>query len=75
MNSYQSALARHVELSGGQTAAAEKLGIRQATLSRYIAGRRWPGSVMARLIDDKSGGQVPFAIWQAESLKRYGISL
>lgn len=74
MSSYKDSLAAFIASGGNETALAEKVGKSQATINRYRNGRRFPDAETARLIDEHTGGQVPFTVWQADFLSRSGIA-
>lgn len=55
-------------------ALAEAIGRSQATINRYRNGLRLPDAETARLIDQHTGGEVPFSVWQATFLARAGLA-
>jgi len=61
----------------GSGLSQEKLATRinrsQAAVSRYAAAIRFPDAETARLIDEATDSAVPFALWQAEAMRRLGI--
>lgn len=52
---------------------ADAIGTTQASVNRYVNKVRFPEADIARRIDEATGGEVSFAIWQAEFLQRAGI--
>jgi transcriptional regulator with XRE-family HTH domain len=56
-----------------QSALADDAGITQASVSRYVAGERFPERDVAEKIDRATGGKVPLSLWQAEMAARLGL--
>lgn len=56
-----------------QAALADAIGTKQASISRYADGKRFPDAATARRIDEFTGGRVPFNTWQADFLSRAGL--
>lgn len=72
---YKDALSAYLEKPGStETALAEAIGRKQPTINRYRKGERFPDAQTARLIDERTGGEVPFSVWQAEFLNRSGLA-
>lgn len=57
-----------------QAKFATDAGITQASVSRYLAGERFPNRDAAEKIERASDGKVPLALWQLEAAHRYGIA-
>ena len=75
MTALQAALAAYLDNPDcTETALAEAIGKAQPTINRYRNGERFPDADTARLIDRHTGGAVPFALWQADFLRRSGIA-
>ncbi len=55
------------------TALAQAIGTHQPNVTRYRQGERFPKADMARRIDEATGGEVPFTLWQAEFMSRAGL--
>jgi DNA-binding transcriptional regulator YdaS (Cro superfamily) len=73
MNDYATALKRHLE-GRLQDQFAADLGTTQTSVSRYATGTRFPNAEIAREIDRVTAGEVPFALWQAVALRKFGIA-
>jgi hypothetical protein len=73
MSTYKDALRQYLEGEETQGALANQIGKTQASVSRYVAGVRFPDVATARLIDAATAGAVPFALWQAEAMARIGL--
>lgn len=75
MDTFQKALAGYLDGAKVKEAdMASKIGIHQASISRYRTGRRFPTAEVARLIDQHTGGAVAFAFWQHDFLIRAGVT-
>ncbi|ABD27449.1 hypothetical protein Saro_3014 [Novosphingobium aromaticivorans DSM 12444] len=75
MSTYHETLSAFLsEGSMGERELAAAIGRTQVTINRYRNGNRFPDARTARLIDDATGGKVPFPIWQAEFLSRSGLA-
>ena len=73
MSTYKDSLAAYLASPGATEAAlAEAIGKKQPTVNRYRNGRL-PDAETARLIDEHTGGQVPFVLWRSDFLKSAGI--
>lgn len=74
MDTFQKALATYLKRDeNAECALASKVGKSQAAINRYRNGKRFPDAETARLIDEQTEGEVPFAAWQADFLTRSGI--
>lgn len=74
MSTYKDSLAAFLNRDENtESALAEKIGCTQAAVNRYRNGARFPDADMARLIDEKTDGAVPFEVWRAEFLSRSGL--
>lgn len=72
---YKDALSAYLSKPGStESALAEAIGCKQPTINRYRKGERFPDAQTARMIDERTGGEVPFAIWQSEFLARAGLA-
>lgn len=49
-----------------ETAFAEKLGVSQVTINRYVLRKRFPSPEMILRIAEATGGKVKVADWYAE---------
>lgn len=56
------------------TDLASAIGTHQPNITRYRQGERFPSADVARQIDAATGGEVPFALWQAEFMARSGLA-
>lgn len=75
MDTFQSALANYLSKDeNAEVSLAGKVGKSQAAINRYRNGKRFPDAQTARLIDQHTDGEVPFAVWEAEFLSRSGIA-
>lgn len=75
MKTFQTALAAYLKRDeNAESALASAIGRSQAAVNRYRNGNRFPDAQTARLIETKTGGEVPFSAWQADFLARSGIS-
>jgi transcriptional regulator with XRE-family HTH domain len=72
MDSYSDKLKAYLE-TAKQDEIASQWGCTQPTISRYERGERFPNREMARKIDEKTNGALPFSLWEAEALKRLGF--
>lgn len=74
MDDYPSALRTWLERpERTQIALAEAVGTTQASIARYAAGQRFPEADLARKIDEATGGEVSFTLWQRAAMARLGI--
>lgn len=74
MSKFQTALDAFLkELEGGEVAFAEMIGSTQASVNRYRNGKRFPDAKMARVMDEKSDGKIPFSVWQSAFMERSGL--
>lgn len=73
MNAYATALTAYLK-DERQADLAAAVGCKQATISRYAAGTRFPGRDIAAKIDEATGGKVPLAIWIAAATKHFGLA-
>lgn len=72
---YADALAAYLNQDGAKQAElADKVGCRQATISRYKSGERLPDRALAEKIDEATEGQVPLALWMAAAAKKFGLA-
>jgi len=72
--SYPDILDQYLRKDGNTEASlAIAIGVQQPTVNRYRKGRL-PDAETARHIDKATGGEVPFAIWQVEFIRRAGIA-
>lgn len=75
MDTFQKALSAYLAKDeNAECALAQGIGRSQAAVNRYRHGKRFPDADTARLIDEKTNGDVPFAFWQADFLARSGIA-
>jgi hypothetical protein len=75
MNAYATTLKHYLETPGvKQETLAAAVKRTQPSIWRYANDERFPDAVTARLIDEATGGVVPFALWQSVAMKRLGIS-
>jgi transcriptional regulator with XRE-family HTH domain len=75
MSTYRSALAAYLDRPNcTETVLADAIGKTQPTVNRYRNGERFPDADTARLIDQHTGGEVSFVLWQAEFLSRSGLA-
>lgn len=75
MNAYQTALQHFLSRPGvKQEDIAAKIKKSQPALNRYARGKRFPDADTARLIEEATGGVVPFALWQSITLAKMGIA-
>ena len=75
MTSYKDSLAAYLaKPDRTETALADAIGKTQPTVHRYRKGDRFPDAETARLIEAHTGGEVPFAVWQAEFMTRSGLA-
>jgi DNA-binding transcriptional regulator YdaS (Cro superfamily) len=73
-NDYASALATYFDAEKPkQEDFAALVGCKQATVSRYINGDRFPNAEAARAIDEATKGKVPFALWRDVAAARFGL--
>lgn len=73
--SYQHTLASFLSREeNAEKGLAEKVGRSQAAINRYRNGKRFPDADTARLIDQHTDGEVPFAVWQADFMARSGLA-
>ena len=57
-------LAKFLENSPlSEAAFAEKIGVKQATVNRYINGKRFPSPVMIQRIEEATKGKVKVMDW------------
>lgn len=73
MNAYATALADYLK-EGRQADLANAVGCKQATISRYATGNRFPDRNIAEKIDKATEGKVPLAIWMAAAAKHFGLA-
>lgn len=74
MSSYKDSLSAFLARNENrESELAQLVGRTQATINRYRNGRRFPDADTARLIEQHTGGEVSFAIWQTDFLRRSGI--
>jgi transcriptional regulator with XRE-family HTH domain len=60
-------LKEYLELTGTQKQVfAREIGISKAALCNYMSGKRIPPLALAFLIQQKTKGRVPMAIWLKE---------
>lgn len=57
-----------------QACLAAAIGKTQAAVQRYKSGSRFPDAETARKIAKHTGGAVPFSVWYADFLVRFGIN-
>lgn len=70
---YTATLKEFIRAAGiTQAELADKAGITQVSISRYVNGRL-PDIDAARALDTASDGNVPFALWQSEQAARLGL--
>jgi len=74
MDTYRDALKQYLEGEETQGALACQIGKTQASVSRYVAGIRFPDAGTARSIDAATAGRVPIALWQREAMERIGLT-
>lgn len=75
MNTFQQALSDWLAQDGNtQTSLAAAIGKTQVAVRRYALGERFPDAETARLIDQMTGGAVPYETWCTDFLKRSGIA-
>lgn len=75
MQTYAAALDAYLKRpTKTQQSLADAIGKKQPTVHRYCEGNRFPDADTARRIDEATGGEVPFSLWQAEFLSRSGIA-
>ena len=74
MDAYRSTLAAHLKGAVRQDDLAAAIGLRQASISRYLTGTRFPDAATARKIEVATNGAVPFSLWEEAALSRLGIS-
>ena len=71
---YPETLDRYLRKDGNTEASlALAIGVQQPTVNRYRKGRL-PDADTARQIDKATSGEVPFAIWQVDFIRRAGIA-
>ena len=71
MDDYRLALSAYLEpKERTQEALADKAGVSQPTINRYVNGERFPDADTARRIDAASDGEIPFATWQQVATAR-----
>ena len=70
---YTETLAAYVSETTQAKFAADA-GLTQASVSRYLAGERFPNRDAAEKIERASEGRVPLVLWQSEAAHRYGIA-
>jgi transcriptional regulator with XRE-family HTH domain len=72
---YADALAAYLSQDGAKQAElAEKVGCKQATISRYKSGERLPDRALAENIDKATDGQVPLSLWIVAASKKFGLA-
>lgn len=74
MSDYAAALSRYLDANGdSQAELAERVGITQASISRYKGSKetppRHPPKEIAEKLDRATNGEVPFSLWVAELTK------
>lgn len=76
MSIYARALSAYLASAGAmnQSDLAERAKCTQAAISRYANGERFPNSETASLIDEATGGMVPFDTWREVAAKRAGLA-
>lgn len=57
-----------------QEGLGEKIGVSQVAVHRYKTGARFPEAALARKIHDATDGEVSFELWQAEAMRRIGVT-
>lgn len=73
-NEYASALAAYFEAERlKQEDFADLIACKQATVSRYLKGERFPNADTARAIDRATDGKVPFSLWRDVAAARLGL--
>lgn len=74
MSTYKDSLAAFLNKDENtESALAGEIGRTQAAVNRYRNGERFPDAETARLIDEKTKGEVPFDVWRAEFMARSGL--
>lgn len=73
METYKEVLAEYLK-ANSETELASTVACSQATINRYRNGKRFPDADTARKIDAASSGEVAFAVWRADFMKRSGIA-
>ena len=73
MDSYSDRLKAYLEGQPKQDDFAARIKKSQPSVSRYASGDRFPDAETARVIDEASGGAVPFTLWQEEALRKLGL--
>lgn len=73
-NKYSEALAAFLKSSGlSQAKFARQVDSSQPTICHYAQGVKLPRKSVARRIDEATGGQVPFNLWQLVAIERADI--
>jgi len=68
-NAYIRALDAHIRRTGqSQAGFARSVGLSQTIVWQWVDGRRFPGKKAARLLDEKTDGAIPFALWKAAKM-------
>lgn len=71
MNAYRRALVAYLEPDDRtQQGLADLTKLKQATISRYVTGERFPDAKAARAIHDATNGDVSFAVWAEVATER-----